>query len=62
MGVHAANNLLLVLVTNYEGSVLESESIFTARELDPAYSLVTLTIGALLFYGWFFGRRRALAA
>ena len=62
MGVHAANNLLLVLVTNYEGSALESESIFIARELDPAYSLVTLTIGALLFCGWFFGRRRALAA
>ena len=62
MGAHAANNLLLVLVTNYEGSVLESESIFTARELDPAYALITLTIAALLFYGWFFGRRRALAA
>ena len=62
IGVHAANNLLLVLVTNYEGSALESESIFTARELDPAYSLITLTIGALLFYGWFFGRQRALAA
>jgi membrane protease YdiL (CAAX protease family) len=57
IGVHAANNLLLVLVANYEGSVLNSESIFTARELDPTYSLVTLSVGALLFYGWFFGRR-----
>jgi membrane protease YdiL (CAAX protease family) len=62
IGLHAANNLLLVLVANYDGSVLESESIFTARELDPAYSLITLSIGALLFYGWFFGRRRPLAA
>jgi membrane protease YdiL (CAAX protease family) len=62
MGVHAANNLLLVLVANYEGSVLESESIFMARELDPSYSLVTLVIGALVFYGWFFGRRQPLAA
>lgn len=61
IGVHAANNLLLVLVANYDGSVLESESIFTARELDPLYSLITLSIGALLFYGWVFGRRRALA-
>jgi len=61
IGVHAANNLMLVLVANYEGSVLESESIFTARELDPAYSLVTLSIGALLFFGWFFGWRRALS-
>jgi CAAX protease family protein len=62
MGVHAANNLLLVLVANYDGSVLESESIFTARELDPVYSLITLSIGALVFYGWFFGRGRPLAA
>jgi len=57
IGLHAANNLLLVLVANYEGSVLASESIFTARELDPAYSLATLSIGALVFYAWFFGRR-----
>jgi membrane protease YdiL (CAAX protease family) len=62
IGVHAANNLLLVLVANYDGSVLESESIFTARELDPVYSLITLPIGALVFYGWFFGRRRPVAA
>jgi membrane protease YdiL (CAAX protease family) len=56
IGLHAANNLLLVLVVNYEGSVLTSESIFTARELDPAYALATLSIGALLFYAWFFSR------
>jgi membrane protease YdiL (CAAX protease family) len=56
IGLHAANNLLLVLVANYEGSVLTSESIFTARELDPAYALATLSIGALLFYAWFFSR------
>jgi uncharacterized protein len=62
IGVHAANNLLLVLVANYDGSVLESESIFTARELDPPYSLITLSIGALLFYGWVFRRRRPLPA
>jgi membrane protease YdiL (CAAX protease family) len=56
IGFHASNNLLLVLVANYEGSVLTSESIFTARELDPMYTLVTLSAGALLFYAWFFGR------
>jgi hypothetical protein len=62
IGLHAANNLALVLVANYEGSVLTSESIFTARELDPAYTLATLSIGALLFYAWFFGRRRSIDA
>ena len=62
IGLHAANNLLLVLVANYEGSVLASESIFTARELDPAYALATLSIGALLFYAWFFCRGRSVDA
>lgn len=54
IGVHAANNLLLVLVANYEGSVLKTDSIFTARELDPLYTLITLTGGALVFYWWIF--------
>jgi membrane protease YdiL (CAAX protease family) len=56
IGVHAANNLVLALVANYEDSVLTSESIFTARELDPVYSLITLTLGAFIFYWLFFGR------
>lgn len=57
IGVHAANNLMLALVANYEGSALTSESIFTARELDPTYSFVSLAVGSLLFYWLFFGRR-----
>lgn len=56
IGIHAANNLVLALVANYEGSVLTTESVFTARELDPAYSLASLAVGAVLFYWWFFGR------
>ena len=62
IGVHAANNLLLVLVANYEGSVLKTDSIFTARELDPLYSLITLSVGALVFYWLFFGRGHRPAA
>lgn len=56
IGIHAANNLTLALVANYEGSVLASDSIFTARELDAVYSLISLSIGALVFY-WLFFRR-----
>lgn len=56
VGVHAVNNVLLALVANYEGSALTTESIFTAIELDPVYSLVTLVIGTLLFHGWVFRR------
>ena len=62
IGLHAANNLALVLIANYEGSVLTSESIFTARELDPGYTLATLSVGAVIFYGWFFARGRGRAA
>jgi membrane protease YdiL (CAAX protease family) len=62
IGVHAANNLVLVLVANYEGSVLTSEAIFTARELDPAYTLATLSIAAVIFYAWIFRRDRVARA
>ena len=56
VGVHAVNNVLLALVANYEGSALATESIFTATELDPMYSLVTLVAGTLAFHAWIFRR------
>jgi len=56
IGLHAANNVFLALVANYEGSALTTESVFTARELDPVFSLVTLVIGAAAFHSWIFRR------
>ena len=56
IGLHAVNNVFLALVANYEGSALTTESIFTARELDPAYSLVTMIVGTLVFHWWMFRR------
>ena len=56
IGLHAVNNVLLALVANYEGSALMTESIFTARDLDPVYSLFTLIAGALVFHWWIFRR------
>ena len=56
IGVHAVNNVFLALVANYEGSALTTESIFTARELDPVYSLVTIVVGAVAFHRWIFRR------
>ena len=56
IGVHAVNNVFLGLVANYEGSVLATESLFTARELDPVYSLVTLLGCAAAFHWWIFRR------
>ena len=58
IGLHAVNNVFLALVANYEGSVLATESVFTARELDPVYSLVTLIAGAVAFHWWIFRRAR----
>jgi membrane protease YdiL (CAAX protease family) len=56
IGVHAVNNVFLALVANYEGSALTTESIFTAHELDPVYSLVTMIAGTLVFHRWIFRR------
>ena len=56
IGMHAVNNVFLALVANYEGSVLASEAIFTARELDPWYSLVTLVLGGCVFHWWVWRR------
>ena len=56
IGVHAVNNVFLALIANYEGSALTTESIFTARELDPVYSLVTMILGTLVFHWWLFRR------
>jgi len=50
------NNVFLALIANYEGSALTTESIFTARELDPVYSLVTMIVGTLVFHWWMFRR------
>jgi hypothetical protein len=50
------NNVFLALVANYEGSALTTESVFTARELDPVYALITLVIGSLVFHRWIFRR------
>lgn len=56
IGLHTANNVFLALAANYEGSALATESVFTARELDPVYSLVALVCGAVLFHLWIFRR------
>lgn len=60
IGIHVVNNVFLALVANYEESALMTESIFTARELDPYYSLIALIAGAVVFHWWVF--RPAAAA
>jgi len=56
IGLHSANNVLLALIANYEGSAPATAAIFTARELDPLYSLLALSAGTLVFHRWIFRR------
>jgi membrane protease YdiL (CAAX protease family) len=56
IGLHAVNNVFLALLANYEGSALATESVFTAVELDPVYSLAALVLGAFAFHAWIFRR------
>jgi membrane protease YdiL (CAAX protease family) len=57
IGLHAVNNVFLALLANYEGSALATESVFTAAELDPVFSLAVLVLGAFAFHAWIFRRR-----
>jgi len=59
LGIHAANNLFSVLFANYNGSAIQSPSIFLDRVLDPVYGLMAPLIGMGIFYVLFFILRRA---
>jgi membrane protease YdiL (CAAX protease family) len=50
LGVHAANNLMTVLLANYKYSALPSPSIFTASVVDPVFNLVSFILGAGLLW------------
>lgn len=60
IGAHTANNLLLALGVNYQDSVFDTPSLFTAAILDPVYSLVTLLLGAAIFHLWVFRKRPSM--
>jgi hypothetical protein len=49
MGVHAANNLFVVLILNYSNSALPSPSIVTASRLAPLSSLISFIVVAVIF-------------
>ncbi len=54
LGIHAANNLITVLVANYKDSALPSPSIFIASVVDPVFNLVCFILGAGLLWYWLF--------
>jgi uncharacterized protein len=49
MGVHAANNLFVVLILNYSNSALPSPSIVTASRFDPLSSSISFIVVAVIF-------------
>jgi len=59
LGVHAANNLFIVLLVNTQDSALQSPSIFLQTvPTDPRITLVALLVMMGAFYWVFFGRGR----
>jgi membrane protease YdiL (CAAX protease family) len=54
LGIHAANNLFAAIFANYTITALPSPALFTIQTLDPAYGLISLVIGATVFYIVFF--------
>jgi uncharacterized protein len=49
MGVHAANNLFIVLFVNYSDSALPSPSVFKISKLDPLSDLISFIAVATIF-------------
>ena len=50
IGAHAANNLFGAIVLSFEGSALNTPSLFYTDRFVPAYSLVQFLVAAALFY------------
>jgi len=58
LGAHAANNLFVVLIVNYEDSALPSSPIFTATQFSPLASLLGFLAIATVFCGVFMRKRK----
>jgi CAAX protease family protein len=50
IGAHAANNLYGAIVVSFEGSALNTPSLFYTDRFVPAYSLIQFLVAAALFY------------
>ncbi|MCU0521166.1 MAG: CPBP family intramembrane metalloprotease [Anaerolineae bacterium] len=49
LGAHAANNLFVVLLVNYEGSALWTPALVLSTRFDPVFNLLTFAASALTF-------------
>lgn len=49
LGAHAANNLFVSLLLNYEGSALQTPSLMMTDRFDPLYNLVSFAVMSVVF-------------
>jgi membrane protease YdiL (CAAX protease family) len=56
IGAHTANNFFLIVFFGYKDSPLPTSAMFTTQAYDPFFSLVSVVVGSLVFYAWFFRR------
>lgn len=49
LGAHAANNLFVALLINYEGSALQTPALVLSTRFDPLFNLVTFALSAVVF-------------
>lgn len=50
IGIHVANNMFASIFVNYEGSALPTNTVLTAQEIHPWFSLFSYLISALALY------------
>ncbi|MBK8623635.1 MAG: CPBP family intramembrane metalloprotease [Saprospiraceae bacterium] len=50
LGVHAATNILGATLITYEGSVLQTDTLFMVSEIKPWMMIVAFYISAIIFY------------
>ena len=50
LGAHAANNLFVALLINFEGSALQTPSLVMSDRLDPLFNLISFVAMAVVFY------------
>lgn len=59
LGVHAANNLFVLLIVNTQDSVLPTPALFIQQfPTDPRFTFLSMLIATSLFYGLVFGHKR----
>jgi uncharacterized protein len=56
LGMHAANNLFIILIGNHPNPTLPTQAIWQVSHADPLFILISFVISAAVFY-WLLLRR-----